>query len=554
MSIDVSSQLLIILFLVDAMSDPRTTLVSQLLDSIDAHLDDVRIPTEHDDDDDELWLSGHRSIFSSYGSNQPRTVLPARQSQYEDFHWDLYADRQYHQLAFERDQPEACQLNTLSDWSMRLGSDEATSSSSSDLPRTSWEAIRTRSVPRSFSSALSTPITDQTSESEHPLPRTTTLYCLFQRARSEQHPCRLYRNFSEKSLCDSLTSSSLSDVRIKNQRTYKVPLPRMTLHSPTTFSQLRLQNMLTSTEGSFTVPQQEMDVDVFYPSKVPRFSVDRCLQTSLHETHRRLSADDSSFARSTSVDRPWTRNNSKQPCQASLSPCKPHRSFPILLSLPDLNFVTYYARENPTSLSTETTSNCLSTPMKPTSNRSAPLSRAVVFGHLSKPIIPTSRAIKHGRTRPFLPSQAEETETSSSTCSSTENSTSSSGYSSSTSHPRPSHPLKSCLKRTKVDDPSSPLALANVLAGGVAGDVFTLARRTFAPHRLRAASQHRRHSMPTVPSALVIQRPLREQDRTLSEHDLRSKKSVSFCDEIVRRLITPSTSPTHRSSSYRGTC
>ena len=511
-----------ILFLVDTMSHP-TTLVSQLLDSIDAHLDDVRIPMEHDDDD-ELWLSGHRSIFSSYGSNEHQTVLPSRPSQQEDFQWDLYADRQYHRLAFERDQQEDFQLNTLSDWSMRLSSDPATSASS-DLPRTSWQAIKTKSIPRSFSSCSSTPVTDPSSESEQPLPRTTTLYCLFQRARSDQHPCRLYRNFSEKSLSDSSTSSSSSDVYTTKQ-TYKVPLPRMTLHSPTTFSQLKLQksisqqNMLSSAEHSSTTPQRERPVD-------PCFStgVDRCLQTSLEKKH------------------PW---------QPSLSPCQPHRSSPVLLSLPDLNFVTYYARENPTSLSTKT-SKCLSRPPKLTSNQPAALPRTVL---IRSPVIPKPRSSEGGRTRPFLPSSTEENETSSSTCSSTENSTSSSGYSSSTSHPRPSHssyPLKSCLKRAKVDDPSSPLTLANVLAGGVAGDVFTLAKRTFAhQHHRRATAQHRRYSMPTVSSALALQRPIREQDRTRSEHDLRSKKSVSFCDDIVRRLITPSTSPTHRSRFYRG--
>jgi hypothetical protein len=158
----------------------------------------------------------------------------------------------------------------------------------------------------------------------------------------------------------------------------------------------------------------------------------------------------------------------------------------------------------------------------------------------------------------------EETATFSSTCSSTStsaNSTSSSGYfsNSSTNHPRhiqtplSSHPLKSCLKRAKTEDlTSSPsTTIANVLAVGVAGDIFTLAAQTLAA-RLGdlglETARHRRYSAPSISHQpnFSIQLRTRQKGCTLSEHDLRAKKSVSFCDDIARRLITPSASPKHR--------
>lgn len=254
-----------------------TTLVSQLLDSIDGHLKDVHSPMEqqiHDQspeyemsvdnpDDDELWLSGHRSIFSSYGSYCRKTVpvippQPAlRDSHYEGFHWDLYEDRNYHHLAFEHEQndpPPACQTTSLSEWSMRLSSgavageadteDDADvegddTTSSSDPPRTSWHAIKSKSIHRSCSSSANT-----SDSSEHRSRSPLTLYRLFQRTRSQQHPCRLYQNFSDKSMCDSLTSSSscsnLNKINETTKKELKVPMPRFKLKSPTTFSQLKL--------------------------------------------------------------------------------------------------------------------------------------------------------------------------------------------------------------------------------------------------------------------------------------------------------------------------
>ncbi|CAF4983488.1 unnamed protein product, partial [Rotaria socialis] len=164
----------------DSMYDQNcgTTLVSQLLDSINDRLKTVHSPMEQqvqnqlpeyemsvdNPDDDELWLSGHRSIFSSYGSYCRKTAPPLRDSQYEGFHWDLYEDRNYHHLAFEHehhDAPPTCQAASLSEWSMRLSSggiggggdteDDADvegddTTSSSDPPRTSWHAIKSKSA------------------------------------------------------------------------------------------------------------------------------------------------------------------------------------------------------------------------------------------------------------------------------------------------------------------------------------------------------------------------------------------------------------------------
>ena len=258
-----------------------TTLVSQLLDSIDGHLKDVRSPMEQQQqqqqqkqkeqqspeyemsvdntDDDELWLSGHRSIFSSYGSHYHKAAPQLRDSQYEGFHWDLYEDRNYHHLAFEQDQqelPPTCQTTSLTEWSMRLSSgviggdadteDDADvenddTTSSSDPPRTSWHAIKSKSVHRSCSLS-SANVSDGGGDQRSRSP--LTLYRLFQRARSQQHPCRLYQNFSDKSVCDSLTSSlSCSNINKLNdsmKQERKVPVPRFELKSPTTFSQLRI--------------------------------------------------------------------------------------------------------------------------------------------------------------------------------------------------------------------------------------------------------------------------------------------------------------------------
>jgi hypothetical protein len=277
-----------------------TTLVSQLLDSIDGHLKDVRSPMEQQEkekgqeqppeyemsvdnpDDDELWLSGHRSIFSSYGSYCRKAAPPLRDSQYEGFHWDLYEDRNYHHLAFEQDQqdiPPTCQATSLSEWSMRLSSgviggegdteDDADvegddTTSSSDPPRTSWHAIKSKSVHRSCSSSANT---SDGSGGHHRSRSPLTLYRLFQRARSQQHPCRLYQNFSDKSLCDSLTSSlSCSNINKLNdsmKQEHKVPIPRFQLKSPTTFSQLKINksnshnDFLSSMEQSSTKSKEQ---------------------------------------------------------------------------------------------------------------------------------------------------------------------------------------------------------------------------------------------------------------------------------------------------------
>ena len=248
-----------------------TTLVSQLLDSIDDHLKDVRSPMERNVDqspeyemsvdqpeDDELWLSGHRSIFSSYGSHCRKIAPQLRDSQYEGFHWDLYEDRNYHHLAFEHDGqpaiPQTCPVTSLSEWSMRLSSgviggqgdteDDADvegddTTSSSDPPRTSWHAIKSKSIHRSCSSSSANTSEGGGQRSRSPM----TLYRLFQRTRSQQHPCRIYQNFSDKSMCDSLTSSSCSNLNQLNEsikHEHKIPMPRFQLKSPTTFSQLRL--------------------------------------------------------------------------------------------------------------------------------------------------------------------------------------------------------------------------------------------------------------------------------------------------------------------------
>ena len=268
----------------------RPTLVSQLLDSIDGHLKNVhssmeqQLPEESIEyemsvdspDDDELWLSGHRSIFSSYGSHYRKTVAPLRDSQYDGFHWDLYEDRNYHHLAFEPDQVNnstTCPATSFSEWSMHLSSsiidddgdteDDADvegddTPSSSDPPRTSWHAIKSRSMHRSCSSSANT--SDSSNYRSHsPL----TLYRLFQRAKSQQHPCRLYQNFSDKSMCDSLISSSSSSSSNLNEnnksmkkQAHKIPMPRFKLKSPTTFSELKLNkssshnDLLLSTEKS----------------------------------------------------------------------------------------------------------------------------------------------------------------------------------------------------------------------------------------------------------------------------------------------------------------
>jgi hypothetical protein len=384
--------------------------------------------------------------------------------------------------------------------------------------------------------------------------------------------------------------------------------------------------------------------------------VDQCLQTSIHIDHtpssqpqstRRyvprstsrplntdnhcLQTDNVSVTRSKSADRLLNNDintsNLHNPSQPSIFPSSvSHRSLPTISSLPDLSFITYYAKENPPPpslpLSTPTSetkracSGMKSTLSEP-SSLTKKATRTVFYCSLkvpsssssssSIPLRPTSlhppistmqrprtlkeikriKSIKTSPTTmgnsplralplsPSVPSNVgnhikeEETATFSSTCSSTStsaNSSSSSGYfsNSSTNHPRhiqtpiSSHPLKSCLKRAKTEDLTStplmnaPTTIANVLAVGAAGDIFTLAARTLAA-RLgdlgMETPRHRRYSAPSISSHqqnFSIQLRTQQKGCTLSEHDLRAKKSVSFCDDIARRLITPSASPKHR--------
>ena len=405
-------------------------------------------------------------------------------------------------------------------------------------------------------------------------------------------------------------------------------------------------------------------------SNAPRRSVDQCLQTSIlfdpqpsQKATRRFiprsysrpsqnetlspPTDNQSVTRSKSADR--FLNNETHPSLAAAAtttdnpsqqttlfpPASSRRSLPNISSLPDLSFLTFYAKENPAppplppsntkspasttgmkstfsepsslmkkatrtvfycSIKVPSTSSSMlpasassSTPLRPTtlqpsiSSMQRPRTLKEIKRIKSIKTSPTP-AVSHSPLRALPPSPSvqanvdhqikeEETATFSSTCSSTStsaNSTSSSGYfsNSSANHPRPiqtptsAHPLKSCLKRTKTDElTNSPPSTfvqtttttqANVLAVGVAGDIFTLAARTLAArlgdHGIETP-RHRRYSAPTISSHqqnFSIQLRTRNKGCTLSEHDLRAKKSVSFCDDIARRLITPSASPKHR--------
>ncbi len=386
---------------------------------------------------------------------------------------------------------------------------------------------------------------------------------------------------------------------------------------------------------------------------IPRRSVDQCLQTSIHidntpssqpQSTRRfiprttsrpvntdnhcLQTDNVSVTRSKSADRLLSNDintcNLNKPSQPSTFPSPiSHRSLPTISSLPDLSFLTYYAKENPAppppltstteikryssgmkstlsepssltkkaprtvfycSIKVPSSSSSLFTPLRPTtlhppiSTMQRPRTLKEIKRIKSIKTSPTIMGHSPLRAFPLSPSvpsnvdnhiKEEETATFSSTCSSTStsaNSTSSSGYFSncSTNHPRhiqtptSSYPLKSCLKRAKTEDltltplTTAPTTTANVLAVGAAGDIFTLAARTLAArlgdHDIETP-RHRRYSAPTISSYqqnISLQLRTRQKGCTLSEHDLRTKKSVSFCDDIARRLITPSASPKHR--------
>jgi hypothetical protein len=394
----------------------------------------------------------------------------------------------------------------------------------------------------------------------------------------------------------------------------------------------------------------------------PRRSVDQCLQTSIlfdntplssrkvtrrfiprstsrpsHTDNLSLPVDNQSVTRSKSVDRLSNNhkssscsNHASQPISYPLSSAR--HPLPTILSLPDLSFLTHYAKENPIpatlptsraqtqnfcagmkSTLSEPSSLTKKTPrtvfycsikVPPSSSSSSSSSSSTLMPIRPTTLHPSMSSMQRPRTlkeikriksiktsptpttnnsplRALPPSPSvssnvdhrmkeEETATLSSTCSSTStsaNSTCSSGYFSNSSTnqarhsqtPLSSYPLKSCLKRAKTEDLTCSPALqgttttkANVLAVGVAGDIFTLAARTLAArlgdHGMQT-TRHRRFSAPTISShqsTLSIQLRTQHKGCTLSEHDLRAKKSVSFCDDIARRLITPSTSPKHR--------
>lgn len=339
------------------------------------------------------------------------------------------------------------------------------------------------------------------------------------------------------------------------------------------------------------------------------------------------------MTRSKSVDRllhdETKSSHSNHPSQPIAFPNSTSpRSLSTISSLPDLSFLTYYAKENPApppsmppstpttlptkqfglgmkstvsepsslmkkatrtvfycSIKVPSASTSSSNPLRPTtlhpsmSSMQRPRTLKEIKRIKSIKTSPTPMSNSPLRALPPSPSvpanvethtKEEEAATLSSTCSSSStsaNSTSSSGYFSNSSTnqarqiqtPQSAYPLKSCLKRAKTEDLTSPYApsgatatKANVLAVGVAGDVFTLAARTLAA-RLgelgMATTRHRRYSAPTVSSHqqnFSIQLRTQQNGCTLSEHDLRAKKSVSFCDDIARRLITPSASPKHR--------
>jgi hypothetical protein len=283
-------------------------------------------------------------------------------------------------------------------------------------------------------------------------------------------------------MCDSLTSSSSSC-----SNSHKIPLRKIKLKNP-------------------TIPYKSLSKN----------NVDQCLQTSINL---------SDVTHSKSTDR--ILNN--HPSQSS---------FISHHSLPDLDFLTHYAKENPPQLTTRTNqTKDICTAMRSTLSDPLSLTKKPVHTIFYCSIkLPNNPLIVH----PTLSSE----------CSST----SSSGYFSncSTNQTRPiriplsQYPLKSCLKRAKTEE----LTKANVLAVGIAGDIFTLA--SGLGQNKNEGLTERRSSAPTTPSHqqnVSLQFRPRNQTCTLSEHDLRAKKSVSFCNEIARRLITPSPSPKHR---YQG--
>jgi hypothetical protein len=237
-----------------SVSTDTVTFVSQLLDAIGSHLENVRSSKGSDTiglsepmssnpvDDDELWLSQHRSIFSSYESDHSKMDSSSfGHSQYDGFHWDFYVDRHYNQLTFEHEPSTSQSHCSMPSNSSTIEHKTATSK----LHQTSWQAIKSMSIDQSSSSSSSSSLSSSSSSSllssmsssngvrmKSQIP----LYRLFQLTHSRQHPCRLYQNFSDRSQCDSLTSSSSS---LSDRHPKMILSSRMPLHRPTTFSQLK---------------------------------------------------------------------------------------------------------------------------------------------------------------------------------------------------------------------------------------------------------------------------------------------------------------------------
>ncbi|CAF4553282.1 unnamed protein product [Rotaria sp. Silwood1] len=515
----------------------ETTLVSQLLDSIDNHLKIVDLSMEQkesqeyqssidnpdendndDDDDDDLWLSGYRSIFSSYGSHYRKNLSPFHNSQYEGFHWDLYENYNYHYLAFEHNQQNICQEKKFSQWSTHLNSDNITSLS--DRTRTSWYEIKTKSMNDSYLSSRN--ISHKNHNSSNPL----KLYRLFRHTKSQQHPCRLYDNFSDKSTCDSLTSSSSSS-------------------SSSCSNSINHEHQISISK--IKIKQEET-----------KNNVDQCLQTSIS-----LCENDN-----------FTVNSSKTVNHLLNNPS--HSSSISHHSLPNLDFLRYYAKENRTSLAPVTNhTNHFCTAMKSTLSEPLSLEKKATYTifyfsikgpNQSTTFHPSLSTIQKIQTQKEIKrlsnskicsnkTSTEETETFSSTCSSI----SSSGYFSNSSTNQTHHiqtlsspyPLKSCLKRAKTTQSTNSPSAVNIRAVDVTENIITLPDQCV--HNENDTSKTRRSSVPTTSSHeqnLVLKFRTRNTTCTLSEHDLQTKKNVSFCDEIVRRLVTSSISPKYSYDDY----
>ncbi|CAF0835691.1 unnamed protein product [Didymodactylos carnosus] len=740
-------------------SNHDTTLASQLLDSIDAHLNesdnhllslllyrnnnntqmeyvmsvDNSDSTDNSNskialDDDELWLSGHRSIFSSYGDHiemRKQPIVRGRPAEhsvdsllqqplqknvggsnsvYEGFHWDLYDAAHMYHLTFDQQRTTPDDVNSngdsdnsktgqsLSDWSMRLSSthhahdtdedaeDEADETSSSSIAgvaqittpdnsttRTSWHQMKERSTTKSKSSITSSTTTDDDEKHDNsPL----TLYKLFQRKRSQQ-PHKLYQNFSDKSVCDSSSSTTSSIQR-------PTVFPCIKLCSPTTFSKLKLdgivsnENISSSSMISNDIPldinkkfRQESTKQKLITEKpacdqstqFPVYSNDQSIQTSLNNdsktyimhycrTNKCSQTEMNQLLYSNRYSLPANlcdgRDEQLQPKILVLSRSRSLQKFAVnnskfcsqnrqylprnVKSLPDLGFLNTYDSTTCHQIKSSSSNECLKTTINNSVDLNSKTTQTVFYCINSNSNRPTSfhsqfyhkprtlkeiKRIKNVKTinqkivsptittfpspsfiSPISPiahkcEEQEETSLSgySQQSTSSNNSTSSSGYFSNVERQRqqqqqqqqqqqkviPSAPsrtitsefhtphLKSCLKRAKTEDltvaltPMIAYGGSDVLAGGVAGDIFTLAAISHIGWKTTNTNtnRHRRYSAPTYSSLTNLSNQIQVQLRTkrngtLSEHDLRTKKSVSFCENISKRLITPSASPKHR--------